>query len=74
MARKDENRVALARPADGFGPRRLLRGTMLAVAAKLALLALLYFVFFSPAHRPDLNGALVADRILGRAQDKGAPP
>lgn len=54
--------------ADGAGMppgfRRLLRRRIVvAVVAKLALLTVLYLLFFSPSHRPRIDDAKV-DRLL----------
>ena len=43
---------------------RLRRHLTIAFVAKLALLALLYFLFFSPSQRPHIDAADVADRFL----------
>lgn len=46
------------------GFRRLLRRRIVvAVVAKLALLTVLYLLFFSPSHRPRIDDAKV-DRLL----------
>lgn len=36
-------------------PPRLRRDLILLILIKLAMLSLLYFLFFSPSHRPDID-------------------
>ncbi|MEG3788909.1 cytochrome oxidase putative small subunit CydP [Lysobacter sp. CCNWLW3] len=43
--------------------RSLRRRVVIAIAAKLALIAALYLIFFSPPHRPRIDDAQV-DRFL----------
>ena len=43
---------------------RLQRGIGITLGAKLALLALLYALFFSPADRPAMTPCGVAERLL----------
>jgi len=44
--------------------RRLLRRIAATVAAKLALLIVLYLLFFSPSHRPHIDEAAIDRRLL----------
>jgi hypothetical protein len=43
---------------------RLRLQLAIAIAAKLALLALLYVMFFSPSQRPPVDASAVASRLL----------
>lgn len=43
--------------------RVLVRGIAATIAVKLALLIVLYLLFFSPSHRPHIDDAAV-DRLL----------
>jgi hypothetical protein len=52
-------------------PLRLARGITWMLVAKAAALALLYIVFFSPAHRPDVTPGRVADTLLNPATHAG---
>ena len=48
-------------------PRTLRRDLVLLVAAKLAMLAILYALFFSPGHRPAIDPAAhIAGTFLQR--------
>ena len=44
--------------------RRLRAGTFITIVLKLAILVLLYTLFFSPAHRPHVDAGAVADHIF----------
>lgn len=44
--------------------RPLARRIAVAVAMKLALLAVLYLLFFSPSHRPRIDDAAVDEHLL----------
>ncbi|WP_223620123.1 cytochrome oxidase putative small subunit CydP [Lysobacter sp. ESA13C] len=44
--------------------RTLLRRIAATIAAKLALLVVLYLLFFSPSHRPHIDDAAVDQRLL----------
>jgi len=52
--------------ADGStsSPRQLRSGVAIAIVAKLALLAVLYLLFFSASNRPTVNAADVVQRLL----------
>ncbi|MET0498090.1 MAG: cytochrome oxidase putative small subunit CydP [Steroidobacteraceae bacterium] len=49
-------------PPTRWAPR-LRRHLIWAIALKLALVALLYALFFSPDHRPQLDPSGVSDRL-----------
>jgi type II secretory pathway component PulM len=44
--------------------RGLRRRVVVAIAVKLALLAVLYLMFFSPPHRPDVGDAAIDRHLL----------
>lgn len=48
--------------------RWLRRHLIAVIAVKLVLLALLYALFFSPAHRPDVDADAVAHRLESSAR------
>lgn len=56
------------RPRGRGSPSRFRRGlkrrVVTAIAAKLALLAVLYLMFFSPSHRPRVDDAAVDRHLL----------
>ena len=51
-------------PAQPSVFRRLRAGTFITIVVKLAILVLLYTLFFSPAHRPHVDAGSVADHIF----------
>ncbi len=48
-------------------PNTLRREILLLIAVKAALLLALYFLFFSPAHRPTLTPDRLSAHLLGRS-------
>lgn len=56
------HRAVVARPAAGWSAR-LRRDLALALLLKLALLAALFFLFFSPAQRPADPAGTVSARL-----------
>ena len=43
----------------------LVRNVAWALAAKLVALTALYFLFFGPAHQPQVNPSAIAAQLLG---------
>jgi hypothetical protein len=61
------NQYPMSRPtadASASIPRQLGSRVAIALVAKLALLAVLYLLFFSPSHRPHIDAAAIVQRFL----------